>query len=478
MRKFELTRKSKSILFKIASLSVVVLILVFGFSQLPKVIDKVVNKTTKINQYKVLYESLLGISGEKKILLLFMNNSEQRYGGGFIGSVGYVTVNKGKIKADPVKSVYYFDRYAKPDFTAPIDLNDPELGPEANTLRNSGQNISWLKNGDRAKKIFEYKTGKKVDIVIGITPEVLKLLLNNLGPVYLQDYSKEISSENIIDSLQTEVEFGKDKIAGKDPKSIMSSLANKILDRVSQKSMLDLAYLKDGLAEEVYKKQIVFYSKDREIRTALKELGFDGSIKRNEYDYFMVYEKNESIDKSNAFIDRKIDRNVMIGDDGRVNVEVNITRRQTRDKSIPYIDPKNNEFTYLIKENNSNIRIAIPKGSKMLNRPQDTSLIKIETTEFVDIYEFRSQLIPLEEASYRIAYSLPVNLVMSNNLKWESYIQIQNGGWPYKLQNTVVTPSGFVFDSSNKNVKIDANKIVYNEDVNKDVIMNFVFSKK
>ena len=60
--------------------------------------NKVVKKATVISDYTFITKSLLGMEKRKDFLILFMNNAEARYGGGFIGSVGYVSVSQGKIK--------------------------------------------------------------------------------------------------------------------------------------------------------------------------------------------------------------------------------------------------------------------------------------------------------------------------------------------------------------------------------------------
>ena len=84
----------------LAIATVIFAILIIGTS-LGGLIDKVVIKSTKISDYKILSENLLGLNDKKNILLLFMNNAEARTGGGFIGSVGYLTIDNSKIKSEP-----------------------------------------------------------------------------------------------------------------------------------------------------------------------------------------------------------------------------------------------------------------------------------------------------------------------------------------------------------------------------------------
>jgi hypothetical protein len=446
--------------------------------KMPILINGAVDKVQKVDNYKELGKNLLGFGGKKNILLLFMNNAEQRYGGGFIGSVGVVAVENGKIKAEPVKSVYYFDRYleAKDPYVNPTDF---ELEEEADTIRNSGQNIDWQENGKRAKLIYESKTGNKIDFVIGITPEVLKSLLEETGPITLIDYDKKITAENIIDVLQTEVEFGKDKIDGKDPKSILSVLATNLIEKLSTKSSLELSEISQKLKEEADKRQIVLYSADFDVAKIIKSLRYDGSIVTSSQDFLQISEKNLSIDKSNAYIDRSLDRRMKIDKNGVAVVELNIKRKQNREKSIPYIDPRDNNFTYLIKENISNIRVVIPKNSVILQKDGLSEFKKITSNEFVDIYEFNSQLIPLIESSYKLTYKLPFNFSAVGPINVDSFIQMQNGGWLYNFTNTLEVPSDWDLLASNKReLSIKSNEVMYSKIVDKDIFLSFIYEKK
>ena len=478
MRKFELKTKSKSILLKIASLSVVVLILVFGFSQLPKVIDKVVNKTTKISEYNLTAQNLLGLNSKKNILILFMNNAEQRYGGGFIGSVGYVTADKGKLKPDPVRNVYYYDYdFGKANYVE--KSSDPNEGEVVHSLKDSGQSLDWPLNAKRAKTIFERESGKNVDIVVAVTPEILKYLIRQTGPVVLDDYKLTVTDSNITETIQQQVESGWDKRKGKDPKTILTSLMGVLIDRLAKKSVVELIYLGSGLNELIDSRQILVYSNNYDFAKLLEKYRIDGSLRSITSDYFLMSEKNVSIDKSNAYIDRSLSRTVNINQDGTIDITATITRNQTIPESFPYIDPHAPDvLTYLIRKNKSYIKVALPSKTQILDLPGGTNLEYRGKESGYDVYGFQSDLEPLTPTEYKFKYRLPFKLAGESSFHFDSYLQYANGGWPYKLQNTVVAPNSFVFDSSNKNVKIDSNKVVYKEDVNKDVLMNFVFSKK
>jgi hypothetical protein len=445
---------------------------------IPKYINKVVNKTTKISSYNILAQNFLGINGKKDILVLFMNNAEQRFGGGFIGSLGYLSIDKGKIKSDPVREVYYYD-YLFDRVNYIEKSNDPTEGDVLYSLRDSGQSLDWPYNAKRAKKIFELESGKNVDNVIGVTPEVLKYLLRETGPVYLKDYELTVNENNITETIQQEVEFGEDKKRGKDPKTILTSLVRVLMDRVANKNVNELTELASGLEELIMSRQIMAYSSDYDSSEVLNRLKLDGSLVNSSADYFLMSERNQSIDKSNAFIDRSLIRNIKVSEDGSVEVDAKIIRNQTVPVSLPYIDPNvPGVLTNIIRKNISLIKIAVPKKSQIIDYEGSTKLEYRGTEGGYDIYAFQSSLEPLVPSEYNFKYKLPFKVVGNENYQIDSYIQIANGGWPYELREEIEVPTNWKYVSSNKKVDIAGDKIRYNEKVNKDIDLKFIYEKK
>lgn len=457
---------------------VTLVLLGIGFYYGYKYINKVVNSTTKINDFNLISQSLLGFKGKKNILLLFMNNSEMRYGGGFIGTVGYISVEGGKLSPEPVRSVYYYD-YKYGDIKYKDNYADPrsEDLPYLN-LRNSGRNMDWPTNANRAKQIFELESGKQVDVVVAVTPSVLKALLIKYGNIELKDYEKTITADNISEVLQMEVEKGQDKVDGKDPKTILTSLGNSLIGILATKNVSELVDLSDNFEDLVAKRQILFFTSKYDLAQAFKRSAMDGATKSFSGDYFMIAEDNISIDKSSAFIDRVLKRQLLVSTDGSLSVEVKISRTQKRQKDLPYVDPRGG-FTYLIKENKSLIKFAIPKGSRVQFDKNRIDIQKVGIESGYDIYEFKSELNPLVESNYSFSYQPPYKIsLFTDKLVLDSYIQLQNGGWPYKLENSIKVPAGWKLSGSNvSSVEQKDGYVLYDNIVDKDIFLNFNYAK-
>lgn len=463
---------------KSLAIGLVIFIIFVSFTLIPGLINKVVNKTTKINDYKLIGEELLGMNKSTRVLILFENNAEARPGGGFIGTVGYLSIDKGKVKPDPVRSVYWYD-YQIGEIREALKSDGQDVSGINYTLRDSGQNLDWPTNAKAAKKLFELQPGKEVDVVVGITPEVLKYLIKQTGPIKLDEYQKTVTSDNIIETLQQEVESGQDKVDGKDPKTILSSVANVLLQRLSQKNLSELAELGNGLQDLIRQRQITIYSGNYVVANSLSKLNLNGALVRNDADYLLISENNLSIDKSNAFIDRKLVRKLTVGENGLIKVDMKISRTQIIPESYPYVDPKSPDIqSYLVKKNGSEIKVALPAGSKIISNGENFKLNTAGNEKGYDIYSFISSLDPMITSEYTITYELPFRLGGENGSVINSYLQIQNGGWPYQLSTSVQTPKNWEFSASNnRDVTASAQVVMYNGNIDRDFYLSLIYAK-
>ena len=172
-------------------------------------------------------------------------------------------------------------------------------------------------------------------------------------------------------------------------------------------------------------------------------LKISGALDKFSGDYLQISEENVSIDKSNAFIDRGVNKKTKILENGEYEITLEIKRTQNRPKSLEYIEPSNGTLTYLIKENRSDIRLAIPKGSVIINDQSTTPLQTVGNEGAVDIYEFKSFLQPLQPANYTIKYKLPFRVALKDQDTFSitSLVQLQNGGWPFDFTQTLEVPN-------------------------------------
>lgn len=151
-------------------------------------------------------EDFLGVKTDKKYLIVFQNNAELRASGGFIGSYALVDLKKGKIKNIEVPAGGSYDTEGGMNVLVespqPLHLVKPTwYFWDANwwpDWRMSSRNLMWF---------LEKSAGPSVDGVISLTPEVLRDILEMLGPVDLTEkYGIVVDSNNFWDVIQEIVE--------------------------------------------------------------------------------------------------------------------------------------------------------------------------------------------------------------------------------------------------------------------------------
>ncbi len=439
------SRRTKPKLSSGSMLAVLATILIFAVIVLGAVYDRVTVKVTKAQQYEALLNQLGGQNGQNRTLILFTNNAEMRYGGGFIGSVGYIQAQKRrKPTIDPIHSVYYYDHR--------IDQSDSRLQPASPELafltpsiwlRDSGIDLDWPHNAARAAQLFELESGKPVDSVVMITPNVIKELLKLTGPVYLKDYGFSVTSDNFLEKVQLEVEAGDDKQAGKDPKTILGVLGNAMLTKLFESTSItsfgQYRHLVTGMTQQ---KQLAIYSKNNNTQRAIREVNMDGGLQPADGIYLLVAEANVGANKSSPFIRQDIEQKVTIDQSGRAMVDVVLHRHHTGKYSHQYVDPHDGLTKWLVGNNVSFIKLALPYGSKVTSASFTPSR-DVYSESGRSIVTFLSTLEPGAAETYRFSYELPFRYVMGDKVVVPSYFEKPIGSQGQTVSQAIVLPSGY-----------------------------------
>ncbi len=404
-------------------------------------IEKVKTNLPEINKYLKIISSavekspqILGFDEEKNYLLLFQNNNELRSTGGFIGSFGILKVARGEIKEIFIDDVYKLDRF----YAAAIQRGEENYIPPPYPMdpsstgnwafRDSNLNPDFSKAstvildfyGKEIKYAPEKKYPEKIDGIIGVTPTVLEEVLKILGPINLDEYGLTLSHENLLETLQMEVESGKDKKEKQNPKTILEVLKNKLLERTESLKKEKTKQILALLFSKLNEKHILLYFKDNELEDLAKRLKWAGEVEnKDSQDFLMVVNNNFGGGKSSLKIKEFIEQEVNIKEDGSLTNSVKITREHTSDYYLKYRDPWSGKEMWLVGENNNYIKIYTPKGSR---------LIKAQGFESkVDIYD------EIEKTAFGSYFSLAPKQKKTASLSYESPFKVNVSGGNYSL---------------------------------------------
>lgn len=256
-----------------------------------------------------LLPKILGYEGQKTYLLLFQNNHELRPTGGFIGSIGTLSVHNGKIDEFNIEDVYELDgqltKHVEPHYIIRRYIQ-PHL-----YLRDSNFEVNFEESAQKAAQIYAIETGKTVDGVIAINYEVLARILAVTGPIRLESLNLTFDQNNAFDMIQAEI--SKDFFPGStQKKDVLSSLFKKIIEEIKNDptKTSQIASLFPNAAEE---KNILFAFKDPSIQKLISVLGLASDVsdyrvldRKALKDFLLINEANIGSSKVNRYISREV----------------------------------------------------------------------------------------------------------------------------------------------------------------------------
>jgi hypothetical protein len=286
----------------------------------------------KAEEVLAAFDSILRSPEETKILLLFQNPTEIRPAGGFIGSFGYIALNKGGIQEIKIDDIYNADRQLNVEIAPPRELSAITSvwgARDANWFFDfpvSAEKVSYFLENS---KLFS-DTGTKFDNVLAINTNVLGSFLEITGPIEIPEYDLTVDRSNFLKEIQYEVEAGRDKIPGQNPKKVLSFLAPILIDKLKNLDDGEKLKMVRILKEAANQKDIMAFSKNGSIQKIFSEYGLSGelfSIPKNwNGDYLAIVNANIAGGKSDAFIDQHIQLESRILEDGTISDTLAITR--------------------------------------------------------------------------------------------------------------------------------------------------------
>ncbi len=344
-------------------------------------------------------KSILGLTRDKRYLVVFQNNAELRASGGFLGSYALVDIRDGRIRNLEVPAGGSYDTEAGRSVLVtapePLWLVDPlwhfwdaNWWPDWPT---TAKNLMWF---------YEKSGGPSVDGVISVTPTVVESLLQVTGPIDMtEQYGLVIDAENFWETVEKVVERDNlavthpEAVAGlpektapivsdlplkqdlesnpdNKPKKIIGDLLIRIMEVLPQKldreNMLKIITL---FEENMAAKQILVYFTDPVLQAEASIRNWSGEIRPSNGDYLMIVNTNIAGQKSDRLMRETIEQTTEISPAGVITNTVKISRTHTGLKNEPLTGVRNVDW----------LRIYTPAGSELIfaegfRRPDDVYL--------------------------------------------------------------------------------------------------------
>ena len=257
-----------------------------------------------------LVQRALGMERPRTYLVLFLNNTELRPGGGFIGAYAIVKMDKTNPSIIKVEGTEILDNRAPQNFPSePPEPLKKYLKVARWNFRDSNWSPDFRVASEKALELYRKEKGveaENIDAVVGFTPTVLEEVLKISGPIVLN--GQEYTSENFTKKLEYEVEFGyaKQGLHFDDRKKALVDLTHLMLERLRFDVFKHWSEYMGILPRMLAEKQVAFYSKYPEEQSIIEAKQWAGALTSTGGDYLQWVDANLGALKTDAVIDRSL----------------------------------------------------------------------------------------------------------------------------------------------------------------------------
>lgn len=283
---------------------------------------------------------LLGMQGEKTYLILFQNNAELRPGGGFIGSYGLVSFNKGEMKPVTIHNVYDADGLLHKHFE-PYFISRRYLQVHL-YMRDSNFAVDFPKSAKKAAFMLQQETGQRVDGIVAIDVSFVRSLIAVVAPVYVWQYKDTVDENNFF--LLTETQSDKHSFFGSTQKQdFLHASFTAIQLKVQAKKIIYYPKLLSKIIDAIQQKHLLFASIDPKMQSILTKARVSSTLwdprqkkPRTINDFLGINEANIGANKANYFLKRSITHHATIEKSGKITGKVTIRyTNTTKDNAWP-----------------------------------------------------------------------------------------------------------------------------------------------
>jgi Protein of unknown function (DUF4012) len=252
---------------------------------------------------------------ERRYLVLVNNPGEERPGGGFIGAVGEVDVQRGQILSENFLDSGSFDAKT-PLQPAPRPLDTYLFHGVKWALSDANWDANFPTSAATVSRFYTEVTGRAIDGVISVDPVALSYLLQVIGPVQVPPYPQVITASNTL----LEINYITNNARPGDPgKVFLPPFAKLLFDRLLSPANGQLSALVSALGRGVQEKHVVLYFTDAALERIVEGINAGGQLLAPPQDGLLVADANLSGGKDDLFVDRHSALSATVGGDGTVH---------------------------------------------------------------------------------------------------------------------------------------------------------------
>lgn len=305
--------------------------------------------------YAKFFENLVTPSGDKRYLVMFQNGSELRPTGGFPGTYGVISFSGGKLQSIFVDDVYNLDGQLKQNIIPPLQLQHitPNWG-----MRDANWYPDFPTSAKNIESFYKKESGQSVDGVIVINPDMIQKILAIVGPVQMPQYNLTLTSDNILTTIQDQVEYGPNRTQ---PKQIVKDFAPLLISKIysagSDKWLQIFSTLMLGMNQH----EIMMNFNDLSLESFVTDQGFGGQVPaaaaKGATDFLMPVITNVKGSKTDAVTDTDFSVSTTFSGNDAIHT-LTITRTHNGGDS---------KFGFYNKQNPAYVRVLVPDDAQLVS---------------------------------------------------------------------------------------------------------------
>ena len=303
------------------------------------------------------------------VAVFFMNDSEMRATGGFIGSYAAVKISGGEIEDISVNDIYYPDKFLEEKVVPPspmMGMTTDWEARDANWFFDFPTSASKVLGFLEKSPVYADKN-IKFDGAIAMNHKVVTDILKITGPIELPEYGIVLDHTNFLSEIQEEVSRDS-TIRGGERKNVLKALLPELISRMKNMSSKDKEELVRITENRFNNKDIQAYFTDKRLQNFISKSSWAGEvyqIPESEYgDYLAVVVSNIGGEKTDAYMRQKVSLKSVIATSGTVTDTLSITRVHDGDKATQ---------AFYKAKNQTYIRALAPRGARLLNSEGETT---------------------------------------------------------------------------------------------------------
>ncbi len=384
-----------------------------------------VQATQQASDLLKLAPSFLGYPEPVTYLVLLQNNHEIRPTGGFIGTYGIITIDRGRIVDFYTDDIYHLDSQVigQLEIEPPLPISK-YLGVQSWYLRDINWSPDFPTTAQAAMQFYALEGGSEtLNGVLAVTPEVISDVLALTGEVWLDDVVYQ--ADDFTNTLQYEVEQNYQARGEShwDRKDVIGELAEILLQRILALPLKQTIVLVDVLHSNLNEKNLQLYLLNPEQQAFVSHQNWSGEIRPAAKDYLLVVDSNMAAFKTNQFVSRTIDY--------QVSRETTATGQRYLSARLKITYQHSGDFSWDTTRYRTYTRVYVPAGAVLSS--WSGAMANDRTSELgqIDFYQENGKTVwgafiaiePGESGELVFEYRLPDELLSDYQLLY----QIQPG---------------------------------------------------